>query len=234
MHKIAIFSDIHGNLQALETIINDIKNNNFDEIICLGDIVAIGPNPKECLDIILNNDIKMVLGNHEMYITRGTHFEKKLTTSEIEHHLWVKTSLTQSQKEKLEKLDLNYDIKLGKTTFAFMHFPYNEATDNFYELQALKEYQIDVIFKNYNYDYIFYGHEHRSNTFISKDKQYIDVGSSGCTPDNKTFYTILDYDGENIKITKKELEYDRNLFEKTIINADYPEKELILKLFYKM
>ena len=67
MKKIAIFSDIHGNLQALKSIIEDIDKENFDEVICLGDIVGVGPNPKECLDLIMDSKIKMVKGNHEIY-----------------------------------------------------------------------------------------------------------------------------------------------------------------------
>ena len=55
--KIAVFSDVHGNYEALKSIIEDIKINNYDEIICLGDVVGLGPNPKECLDLIRNNNI---------------------------------------------------------------------------------------------------------------------------------------------------------------------------------
>ena len=44
-----------------------MENEKINEIICLGDTIGIGPNPKECMDLIINNDIKMVLGNHELY-----------------------------------------------------------------------------------------------------------------------------------------------------------------------
>ena len=44
--RIALISDIHGNLEALESILEDIKTKNIDEIICLGDTIAIGPNSK--------------------------------------------------------------------------------------------------------------------------------------------------------------------------------------------
>ena len=40
--KIAIISDIHGNLEALKSVLNDIKNRNIDKIYCLGDIIAKG------------------------------------------------------------------------------------------------------------------------------------------------------------------------------------------------
>jgi predicted phosphodiesterase len=61
----AIISDIHANIEALETVLKDIQTrNNISEIICLGDIVGYGPNPQECLDII--KDFKLVImGNHD-------------------------------------------------------------------------------------------------------------------------------------------------------------------------
>ena len=57
MFKIAVFADIHANCHALKVIMNDINNKMFDEVICLGDILSKGPNPKECLDLIIDNDI---------------------------------------------------------------------------------------------------------------------------------------------------------------------------------
>ena len=59
-NKIAIFSDIHGNLQALESIAKDIKEKQINSVYCLGDVIGIGPNPKECLDLIIDNSINMV------------------------------------------------------------------------------------------------------------------------------------------------------------------------------
>lgn len=67
--KIAVFTDIHGNYEALKSIIEDIKKLKIDSIICLGDTIGIGPNSKECLDLIIENNITMILGNHELYTT---------------------------------------------------------------------------------------------------------------------------------------------------------------------
>lgn len=49
--KIAVFTDIHGNYEALKVIIEDIQKEKINNIICLGDTIGIGPNPKECLDL---------------------------------------------------------------------------------------------------------------------------------------------------------------------------------------
>ena len=60
----ALISDIHSNLEALQAVLEDIRKNGVDEIYCLGDIVGYGPNPRECVDHVMQ--CKMVLlGNHD-------------------------------------------------------------------------------------------------------------------------------------------------------------------------
>lgn len=47
--KIALISDIHGNEQALDAVLLDIKQQSIDYVVCLGDIVTLGPSPKEVI-----------------------------------------------------------------------------------------------------------------------------------------------------------------------------------------
>jgi predicted phosphodiesterase len=49
----ALISDIHGNLEALNAVLADISSQSIDEIICLGDVVGYGPNPIECLELVM-------------------------------------------------------------------------------------------------------------------------------------------------------------------------------------
>ena len=70
MKKLALFTDIHGNYEALKSIIKDIEKEEVDDVICLGDIIAFGPSSFKCLDLIRKKNIKMVLGNHELYQIR--------------------------------------------------------------------------------------------------------------------------------------------------------------------
>lgn len=80
--RIALITDIHGNLEGLEAILEDIKKQDVDDIICLGDTIDIGPNSKECIDMLIDNDIKMILGNHELYLLRGTDIEPSIEDEE--------------------------------------------------------------------------------------------------------------------------------------------------------
>ncbi|GAB5443595.1 MAG: metallophosphoesterase family protein [Fuerstiella sp.] len=60
----ALISDIHGNLEALEAVLADIRSKEIREIFCLGDIVGYGPNPCECIDLVMDLD-RCLLGNHD-------------------------------------------------------------------------------------------------------------------------------------------------------------------------
>ena len=61
----AIISDIHSNLEALTTVLADIEKRDIKTIYCLGDVIGYGPNPRECLDLIIEKTKWCVLGNHD-------------------------------------------------------------------------------------------------------------------------------------------------------------------------
>ena len=64
MEKRAIISDIHGNIEALTAVLEDIRQQQVSRIYCLGDIVGYGPNPCQCIDLVMQMDL-CVLGNHD-------------------------------------------------------------------------------------------------------------------------------------------------------------------------
>ncbi len=63
--KRALISDIHGNLEALEAVLREIRNQGVDEIWCIGDIVGYGPEPAACTDLVRRNCSLVLMGNHD-------------------------------------------------------------------------------------------------------------------------------------------------------------------------
>ncbi|MGE0376390.1 MAG: metallophosphoesterase, partial [Planctomycetaceae bacterium] len=61
----ALISDIHGNLEALLAVLADIEKQGITEVFCLGDIVGYGPNPRECVDQVMERCAVTILGNHD-------------------------------------------------------------------------------------------------------------------------------------------------------------------------
>ena len=61
----AVVSDIHSNLEALNAVLEDIEKRGIKTIYCLGDVIGYGPNPKQCLDLVIEKTKWCVLGNHD-------------------------------------------------------------------------------------------------------------------------------------------------------------------------
>ena len=62
---IAVISDIHSNVVALEAVLADIAQRDVEQIICLGDVLGYGPEPNECLDLLMENAAITLMGNHD-------------------------------------------------------------------------------------------------------------------------------------------------------------------------
>ncbi|RME13651.1 MAG: metallophosphoesterase [Ardenticatenia bacterium] len=60
-----IISDIHANLVALETVLEQAKQYGYDDVWCLGDIVGYGPNPNECVELVREHAVYSLAGNHD-------------------------------------------------------------------------------------------------------------------------------------------------------------------------
>jgi predicted phosphodiesterase len=65
MARIAVLSDIHGNVHALEAVLADVSREGIGDIICLGDVIGYGPHPERCLELLSGRCRIAVRGNHE-------------------------------------------------------------------------------------------------------------------------------------------------------------------------
>ena len=66
--RVALISDIHGNIVSLEAVLQDIERENVDQLICLGDVVTLGPNPVAVMDRIRSLGCECILGNHDFFL----------------------------------------------------------------------------------------------------------------------------------------------------------------------
>ena len=123
--KIAVISCIHGNMEALETVYDDIRSKKINDIVCLGDLVGYGPHPNEVVRFIKRNDISTVLGCWDEGIgldkdTCGCHY-----ISEKEGELgamafaWTKAAV--SKKTKVFLRELPFGMKDDSGNVLFVH-----------------------------------------------------------------------------------------------------------------
>ena len=226
--RLAVFTDIHGNLQALESILKSINSKNYDEVIFLGDSIGLGVDNEECLNLIKNSNIKFLMGNHEYYYIKGVENIKGLKKDRIFHDDWVNKRI----KTKLNNLDYEYEIVINNIKLTFLHFFLIDNIDYPFEnLSIFDSNEYKNVFNKIDSDYVFYGHIHDERLDVINNKKYYGLNSSGCVKDDNTFYYEINID-KKVEVNKINLKFDRKAFENNILKYDFPDKENILKKYY--
>lgn len=103
--RLAIFSDIHGNLEALEAFIRDASGRRLDAYICLGDVVGYGASPGQCLDRLNSLPrLHLLLGNHDAAATWQTS-PYQMSKAASQAILWTMDQLSEGQNHLLAGLE---------------------------------------------------------------------------------------------------------------------------------
>lgn len=237
--KIAVMTDVHGNLPALKQVLNDIEIEGCGDIYHLGDSIAIGPYPKETLELLLQNNVIMLMGNHEQYYLFG---EDRLKTflpeHEVKHQLWVKSKLGTKYIDVIK--DLPYMVKenINGMEVLLQHYPLDSnITDENCFKPICKEQSpknLTKLFRESNEKLVFYGHHHPYHDCIANisGRRFINPGSLGCSHDNFARYCIAEIFPEGYTITFKNVEYNKEVTINEMKNSDIPEREFICKAFY--
>lgn len=124
--RLALFSDIHSNLHALEAVLADMGRRAIDQMICLGDITMKGPLPKECVDRVRQLGCPVVLGNTDSSYHPDHHpsnypaqNESQLAAErDFDRHL---AALTEADRRWLTSFPLTYTLKVEGLRMDFFH-----------------------------------------------------------------------------------------------------------------
>lgn len=223
--RIGIISDIHSNMEALNTVLENLKGK-VDEIICLGDIVGYGPNPRECCDIIRSNRIFSLCGNHDSacYDDNLIDYFNPFAREAI---LWTRSQLPDDYITYLKQLSFE-EVLYG---FRIVH---GAPGDPFEYITTTAEAR--SAFMSFDEDICFIGHSHIMEYFeqrkgspivrqlplrnqqeliIEEGKRYIiNVGSVGQPRDGDPRSAYVIYDTIEKKLTAHRVLYRIDIVQK--------------------
>lgn len=181
--KIAVFSDIHGNIGALEAVMNDIKTENVDKLICLGDLVGYGPYPNEVIELIKSQNIPTVMGNYDDGVgfdrddcgcAYTTPEERRLGDISLE---WTKNAVTSENKEFLRSLLPRIELDVLGKKLLFVHGSPRRINEYLFFDRSIKS--LRNIFKSVDTDILICGHTHIPYVRYIDNKMVINDGSVG-------------------------------------------------------
>lgn len=216
--KYGIISDIHSNLEALETALPYLKD--VDRILCLGDIVGYGPNPNECVEKVREIADLILAGNHDL-ASVGLEDISNFSDQAKESTLWEREILITKNKEFLKGLP----TKISNSDFIAVHGSLFDLVDEYIEGHS----EAAKTFARLEGKLCFVGHTHRPCCFtlsergeiegytlkdkdiirLRKGKKYIvNLGSVGQPRDGDRRASFGYYDPEKGEILNLRLAYD--------------------------
>ncbi len=228
--RYAIISDIHANFDAFEVVLADIEKSSIDRIVCLGDVVGYGAQPRECIKVLREREILTIAGNHD-YAAIGKTNINYFNQYAKEATLWTRKVCTDEDKEWLKSLSLveyldDFTMVHG-TLYQPDLFDYILTTyDAYLSLQLLDA------------PVCFLGHSHVPINFVWDEiisfnydreiqmkpgvKMLVNVGSVGQPRDENPRACYAVYDTELKRIEVRRLEYDVEAAAKKIRDAGLP------------
>ena len=106
--RYAIISDLHSNVEALTNVLADIKSQGVEDIICLGDVVGYGPQPREVLAMAMKTVRVSLMGNHDEAVLKG---EKNFNAWAREAIDWTREAIQVQEGRKQELKDAFWNAR---------------------------------------------------------------------------------------------------------------------------
>ncbi len=237
MKKIGVFSDTHGNFLAMRAIVDKFRQLQCDEIIHTGDIVSMGPRSKECLDYLLNSEVTLINGNHDINYINNDTTPPLLSHVPKEHKEYVFNSIGENYRNRMRYLPLIVYREFFNVRLAFLHYGlskkeiYKHYTFEPINPNPDKEY-FDQLFDGINADAVFFGHKHEPIDLVGK-KTYVDVGSVGCHEKPKARGVVITVNETGFNYERIEVDYDRDQVGIDIFEQNMPFGEQIWNFYFK-
>jgi len=215
--KIAVISDIHGNMQALNAVLENIQKEKCDKIFCLGDLAMAGPQPSETVDKIMNlintTEFVCIQGNTDEMIAKCDNQilhlldeNNPIMARALEDDIAV---LSDEQKNFLLNLPIQKEVEIQGLKILLVHGSPRKNNENIYN--DLKVEEVEEMISCTDANVIFCGHTHVPCGYQTNTKQtVVNVGSVGrpFSEEPKSCYAIIEVQNGEFIIKHNLVSYD--------------------------
>lgn len=213
MNRLAIISDIHGNLPALEAVLADIQLQGIEEIYHLGDLVGYNPFPNETVALVAEKNIPGITGNYDQAVLAlvpdpiGELLNAKITPMGKTLYAWTVQAVTAQTREFLLSQPRECSLVRGRWRLRLTHGSPRHIRD--YVRPSWPEEMVADLLNEVAEDILFTGHTHIPVIRPLHGKWLLNPGSVGFPKDGNPLasYMILEL-GENVTPTIRRVAYD--------------------------
>jgi putative phosphoesterase len=230
--RLAVVSDVHGNLTALDAVIEDIAHRGVDRVVHGGDLVLMGPRPGEVIDRIRELGWTGVVGNTDELLWRpDEHARQRDRAPQLQtlvrwlFDAYAPYTLEQIGEERLAWLrDLPAELRIDG--IAIVHAapgdlwraPMPDATDS----------DLDATFRPLGASTVAYGHIHRSFTRAVRDLVVANAGSAGMPWDGDARASYLLVEDDRVEVIR--VDYDIDAEAREFQSRAHPDSERLVEM----
>ncbi|HEY3333016.1 MAG TPA: metallophosphoesterase family protein [Capsulimonadaceae bacterium] len=231
--RIAIFSDIHANLPAMEAVAAHIRGGGYDSVYCLGDIGGYASQPNEVQDLIMELGCQTIMGNYDEGVgfdkaDCGCHYVKPfdIRMSEVSFN-WTRTATSAEHKVWLRGLPREIRLDIEGWKVLLCHGSPRSTTEYLFETRSdgfLQKFtpggEADA-----HADLIVFGHTHVPFHRVTGGVDFVNTGSVGRPKDGdqRAGYCVLTIDDDSIRSEQIRVPYDVELACQRLVAAGLPE-----------
>ena len=231
--RIALFGDIHSNLEALNAVLADAQTHGCTHYICLGDIVGYNADPKACLDIVRALDCPVVKGNHDE-LACMEYNPQNVSPLANEGIDFTRSQLEPADFDWLNNLKFVRQVRDFTVVHATLDTPHKWG-------YVLNQLDAGASFSYQHTQLCFYGHTHVPRVYVRDHqvrtieswqsvviepgrKYFINIGSVGQPRDNDWRVSYVIYHALDRYAELRRLEYDIQTAQQKIRDAGLPER----------
>jgi putative phosphoesterase len=227
--RIGVFSDIHGNLPALEAVLADIARQRVDALYCLGDLVGYAAFPNEVTERIHREGIPTIIGNYD----DGVGFDRDdcgcaYRDAEEQRRgqaslMWTRAQVTPENKAFLRNLHKEIRFDADGKRVLLVHGSPRKLNEYLFEDRPVSSFQ--RLASTSNADVIVFGHTHKPYVKTVDDVLFVNAGSVGKPKDGdwRACYAILE-PGAADPVRFVRVPYDIQVVTDAIRQSDLPNE----------
>jgi putative phosphoesterase len=228
MQRIALLSDIHANLHALQAVWDDLESQKPDAVYCLGDLVGYGAFPNEIVHFIQEYDIPTIMGNYD----QGVGFDqddcgcayrdvedRRLGTMSL---MWTRKHTSDQSKSYLRNLPGQIKLLFQEPRLLLVHGSPRKINEYLYEDRPQDTFErVAAIVES---DVLIFGHTHLPYTKSVSGVLFVNAGSVGKPKDGdpRAGYTLLTL-GKRTEVVFRRVVYDIHAAARAVRESGLPD-----------
>ncbi|MFN8492389.1 MAG: metallophosphoesterase family protein [Caldilineaceae bacterium] len=220
--RIALISDIHGNLAAFKAVLADMESAGVDETVFLGDAIALGPQPKQVLELLQELNCPCVMGNHESYDLNLSEFLKGNHADWAKETIaWGVSQLSQADLAFVRSFPFTRQIALDPNDPQLKLFCFHGSPRSFHDLllATTPAGELDNLLAGQIATVMACGHTHVQMLRRHRSLLLVNPGSVGSPLEEMPFtgeprflpwaeYAIVDAQPQRLRVELRQVAYD--------------------------